>query len=102
MVGSIASYSLTNQIEELIVWSGVYAIIRQTFHIVVDYKNPVYLKDITVSIGIGMLNKAQGQTFSEVGTNMQRPCFSHEQLYIAWRFADVKELNVVEHALPIV
>ena len=29
MVGLIAFYGLTNQIEELIVWSGVYAIIRQ-------------------------------------------------------------------------
>jgi len=67
----------------------------QTLHIAVDYKTPVYLKDIAISIG--MLNKAQGQTFSEVGNNMQQPCFSHGQLCIAWRFVDVKEIIVVEH-----
>ena len=39
------------------------------------------------------INKAQGQTFNKVGICIQRPCFSHGQLYIAFsrarRFADV-------------
>ena len=29
------------------------------------------------------INKAQGQTFSKVGIYMERPCFSHGQLYVA-------------------
>ena len=29
------------------------------------------------------INKAQGLTFSKVGIDMQRPCFSRGQLYVA-------------------
>ena len=40
------------------------------------------------------INKAQGQTFEKVGLYLQRPCFSHGQLYVAFSraraFADIK------------
>jgi hypothetical protein len=40
------------------------------------------------------INKAQGQTFNKVGLYMQRPCFSHGQLYVAFSraraFDDIK------------
>ena len=38
---------------------------------------------VAISIANGILNKAQGQTFSEIGINMQRSCFSHGLLYVA-------------------
>ena len=45
------------------------------------------------------INKAQGQTFEKVGLYLQRPCFSHGQLYVAFSraraFNDVK-VKVVE------
>ena len=47
------------------------------------------------------INKAQGQTFSKVWIYMQRPCFSHGQLYVAMsrarRFADVK-VEIINNA----
>ena len=40
------------------------------------------------------INKAQGQTFEKVGLYLQRPCFSHGQLYVAFSraraFNDIK------------
>lgn len=45
------------------------------------------------------INKAQGQTFERVGIYLQRPCFSHGQLYVAFsrarRFQDVK-VEIIE------
>ncbi len=29
------------------------------------------------------IHKAQGQTFSKVGVNLDTPCFAHGQLYVA-------------------
>ena len=83
----------------------------QTLHNAVDYKTPAYNTSIktkhkAISIGIGMLNRAQGQAFSEVGINMQRPyhVFHMDNCILlcqGLRFADVKEIIVVEHALPM-
>ena len=40
------------------------------------------------------INKAQGQTFDKVGIFLQKPCFAHGQLYVAFSrcrsFEDVK------------
>lgn len=30
------------------------------------------------------INKAQGQTLQVCGVNLEEPCFSHGQLYVAW------------------
>ena len=37
------------------------------------------------------INKAQGQTFEKVGLYLQRPCFSHGQLYVAFSRARALE-----------
>ena len=48
------------------------------------------------------INKAQGQTFNRVGIYLERPCFSHGQLYVAFsrgrKFQDVRVeiLNTTE------
>ena len=40
------------------------------------------------------INKSQGQTFEKVGIFLDRPCFSHGQLYVAFlqarAFTDIK------------
>ena len=56
---------------------------------------------MSIPIAIGILNETQGQKFSKVGIYMQRPYFSHGQLYVAMsraqRFADVN-VEIINNA----
>ncbi len=45
------------------------------------------------------INKAQGQTFSEVGVDLSKSCFSHGQLYVACsRVSDSTKILVLAPA----
>jgi len=53
---------------------------------------------LAISIVIGTLNKSKGQTFSEVGINMQQPHFSHGQAVCCY-VQELKDLLISKKSL---
>merc|ERR1712023_47371 len=56
-------------------------------------------KQFPIRLAFAMtINKSQGQTFDRVGLLLDRPCFSHGQLYVAMsrvRNKDSLKINIV-------